>query len=316
MILREEGNDIRGLAPAKLNLVLAVYGKREDGYHEIETLMTPVDLFDEIVVSRRLSGIMLECDVDWVPSGEENLVHRAAARAMRRFGLPGGVAIRLVKRIPAGAGLGGGSSDAATTLAAVARLHGLHPAPGDLHEEAAALGSDVPFFLYGTSAVCRGRGEQVAPIGGLPVRHYVLVVPDLHVSTKAVYEALESSLTPGTSPRKIVPGFLMGEDGRLAERDCFNGLEDAAFRRFPELRTVKFEMERRTGRDATMTGSGSGFFVIATTRREAEDLRSRLEGWIGRGRAYALTTAHARGERLKEKPRGNYRSAGEADGEP
>jgi 4-diphosphocytidyl-2-C-methyl-D-erythritol kinase len=292
MILRPEGEGLRIHAPAKLNLFLDVLGRREDGYHEIATVMTPVDLYDEILLERRESGIELTCDASWVPSGEENLAWRAADLALGRHDLPGGVSIRLTKRIPAGAGLGGGSSDAAAVLAGVPRLFGRSPSPADLQEDAASLGSDVPFFLHGTSAVCRGRGEIVEPLDGCRTCHYVLVVPGLHVATRAVYESIRLKLTPENARRKIIPGLLMGEDCRVAERAWFNGLEAAAFRRYPELRALHGEVERASGRVVRMTGSGSGFFMAAATRKEAVARGSALENQLGWGRAYALTTAH------------------------
>jgi 4-diphosphocytidyl-2-C-methyl-D-erythritol kinase len=293
MIVRKEGDGIRLLAPAKLNLFLQVLGRRDDGYHEIETLMTPVDLFDEIVLRRRPAGIGLRCDVSWVPDGPDNLAWRAAERALRRFDLPGGISIRLTKRIPAGAGLGGGSSDAAAVLAGVPRLFGRTPSPAEIQEEAAALGSDVPFFLHGAPAICRGRGEIVEPLEDFPVRHYVLVVPGLQVDTKAVYDWLRLKLTAAEDPRKIVPGLLMGEDCRVAERAWFNGLEEAAFQRYPELRALRGELERWAGRVVRMTGSGSGLFMSATDGKEATDLAAALGIRLGWGKAFALETARS-----------------------
>src|SRR4051812_16244259 len=162
MIVRSIAGGVEVLAPAKLNLFLEVLGRRPDGYHEIETLMVTVDLYDALTVTELDSeGIILECDDPTLPTGKENLVVKAAERLKAAASCPRGARIGLKKAIPAQAGLAGGSSDAAATLVALDQVWDLRmPAPA-LYAVAAEIGSDVAFFLHGPSAICRGRGEQV-----------------------------------------------------------------------------------------------------------------------------------------------------------
>ena len=180
-------------APAKINLYLRVLGKRNDGYHQIETLMQAIDIYDEITLERS-DTIEITCDDPSLPLDESNLAFKAASALQDRFYFPG-VKIDLKKRIPSGAGLGGGSSDAAFVLRGLCRLYGLFPTPEEILEIAAGIGSDVPFFLSGGQAQVTGRGEIVRSIH-LP-NHYdiVVIIPPITTSTAEVYSDLRIDLT-------------------------------------------------------------------------------------------------------------------------
>ncbi|MBV8077309.1 MAG: 4-(cytidine 5'-diphospho)-2-C-methyl-D-erythritol kinase, partial [Planctomycetaceae bacterium] len=165
MIVRPTAEGVEVLAPAKLNLFLEILGRRDDSYHEVESLMVAVDLYDTLTFVEDPSGaITLRCDDPTLPTGRDNLVVRAAERLREASGCPRGAAIALRKAIPAQAGLAGGSSDAAATLQALDRLWDLRTPPGRMDALAGALGSDVAFFRRGPAAVCRGRGERVEAV--------------------------------------------------------------------------------------------------------------------------------------------------------
>src|SRR6266513_5450312 len=154
------------LAPAKINLSLKILGRRSDGFHEIETVIAPISLYDEIKVEKRSgkTGIVFRCDVPSVPQGDDNLVVRAAKAFVAKAKIDAAISIELQKKIPHGAGLGGGSSDAASTLLGLNELFEAGLEQGDLLKLAAQIGSDVPFFVVRGPAICRGRGEDVRPI--------------------------------------------------------------------------------------------------------------------------------------------------------
>ncbi len=286
MIVSETAGGLRALAPAKLNLFLEVLGGRTDGYHEIETLMVAVDLFDELTFAEEPSGrISLVCDEPSLPTDSGNLVVRAAERLREAAGTGRGASIALRKAIPAEAGLAGGSSDAAATLAALDRLWGLGLTPESLGSVAAGVGSDVSFFLRGRAAVCRGRGERVDPIRvGSPL-HFVLVRPPVGVRTADVYRAL----TLPDRPRPIDPILeaLRSGDTAAVGRGLFNRLQPVAERLVPELVRIREALEslvpsRLDGH--LMSGSGSAYFGLARDRDAAEAAARQLEtlglGWV------------------------------------
>jgi 4-diphosphocytidyl-2-C-methyl-D-erythritol kinase len=245
--------------PAKINLHLAIPGKRSDGFHEIETVMAEISLHDDLVVERAPAGIELAViGDDSVPSGPENLVHRAAAAVLG----PGeGVRMRLTKRIPAGSGLGGGSSDAAGTLLALDEMFGLRDRGADLAATAASLGSDVPFFLHGGVAICRGRGEKVEPVPGVPPFSVTLFLCGTHVPTNQVYGALELPLTPrGQGLTLCLDALRAGDPGKVIGATV-NDLEAPAFSLFEDLRGLR-DLLRDVGMEGVrLSGSGSALFA-------------------------------------------------------
>jgi 4-diphosphocytidyl-2-C-methyl-D-erythritol kinase len=249
---------------AKVNLGLKVLGKRPDGYHEIRTVYQTVSLSDEmeVSVSSRQGEIHVECDQPDLPSGRENLVHRAASLWRRARGFKAGVRLRLKKRIPVGAGLGGGSSDAAVTLLALERLTGNHLDPPAFLDLAARLGSDVPLFLEGGRVLGCGRGEEVYPLADLPPRPCLIAFPGFAVSTAEAYKAVGLRLTSGGEKHKI---------SSLGKRSPFpleewgpaeNDFETFVFARWPELAKVKGQLIRAGAETASLTGSGSALYAV------------------------------------------------------
>ena len=283
------GAAVRILAPAKINVGLAVLGQRSDGYHELRTIFQAVSLCDRIELRRARAGVRVRCPA--LPGlGERNLAHRAATLFLERTGVPGGVRIDLEKRIPAGGGLGGGSSDAAAVLLGCCRLFGVIPEPGLLRAWAATLGSDVPFFLDGGSAIGSGRGELIEPLA--PFKGKVVAL--LHLGTEglataAVYRRLEPSALTGRERafNMVVARWREGDLRRLGEK-LFNDLEAPAFALSPGLPDVKEALCASGALGALLCGSGSGVFGLFGSEEEAERARSQLRARI----AGRLVKAH------------------------
>ena len=249
---------------------LKVLGRRPDGYHEIRTVYQTVSLCDEmeVSVSFRQGEIHLECDQPDLPAGRGNLVHRAATLWRRARGFKGGIGLRLRKRIPAGAGLGGGSSDAAITLLALEQLTGNQLDPWKRWELAASLGSDVPLFLHGGRVLGCGRGEEVYPLTDLPAQPCLIAFPGFSVSTAEAYQAVGLQLTSEGEKRKII---------RLGKRSPFpleewgpaeNDFETFVFARWPELAKVKGQLIRAGAKTASLTGSGSALYAVFASAQQ------------------------------------------------
>ncbi|WP_456413808.1 4-(cytidine 5'-diphospho)-2-C-methyl-D-erythritol kinase [Oceanithermus profundus] len=250
-------------ACAKLNLGLAVRGRRADGYHELHTLFATVDVCDEVRLAPRAEGVRLRVAGEVaVPEGPENLAWRAAAAYLEAAGVPGGVEIELAKRVPAGAGLGGGSADAAAVLRGLAKVY---PAGVDLAALARGQGADVPFLLRGGLAEARGVGEELRFLEPVEV-HFVLVKPPFEVPTAGAYAALEPR---DFGPELDVPGILEALR-RAAPPPWRNDLERAVFFAYPPLADLKRLLEEHGLGGALMSGSGSTLFAPVESREKAE----------------------------------------------
>ncbi|MEO6810834.1 MAG: 4-(cytidine 5'-diphospho)-2-C-methyl-D-erythritol kinase [Isosphaeraceae bacterium] len=263
MRIRSLADGVECLAPAKLNLFLEVLGKRPDSYHEIETLMVAVDLFDTLHVKDDSSGrITLRCDDPTLPTGSENLVVRAAERLKAEVGGCRGATITLSKSIPAQAGLAGGSSDAAATLAALNQLWNLKVPEDRLDALAGEIGSDVAFFRHGPAAVCRGRGEQVQNVHLTAPLHFVLVCPLKGVSTANVYRQLTPPDRPG-SIEPVLEALALGDTQALG-RSLFNRLQPVAETLEPSLVRVRKALTTLGSLldGHLMSGSGSAYFGL------------------------------------------------------
>jgi len=268
---------IRVRCPAKLNLFLEILGRRPDGYHELSTVMAPIGIYDTLTVREAKTFAL---DVEGPPLPGQNTVEKAYRAVARRRKIPG-VRAQLVKGIPAGSGMGGGSSDAAGMIEALDTLFDLGL---DRHEVAAEIGSDVNFFLERGPAHCTGRGEQVAPIPSGPPLHAVVYWPGFSLSTAAVYGRVREFLT--RSPR-IVIDFLnsFGREGPEGlGRVLFNRLELAAFALHPELAALRTRLSEFCPYGARMTGSGSALYGLcasgAEARRLAQRVRANLAGFV------------------------------------
>jgi 4-diphosphocytidyl-2-C-methyl-D-erythritol kinase len=264
------------LCPAKVNLYLRVVGRRPDGYHEVVTVMQPLTLADELTVTRGGTEISLECDLAELPAGPENLVWRAARQFQAETGSKWGVRLRLRKRIPVAAGLGGGSSDAAGTLLAMNDLAGQPLNQGGLHRLASRLGADVPFFLSREPAVGRGIGTQLKAVTLLPY-WYLLVNPREPLSTRWVYENLDLDNLPG-------PPATETWDPEHPETWVRNDLGTVVVRRFPELVPVLAGLGESGARCQGISGSGPTLFGLFSSREAAQQaglgLRRTFRGWL------------------------------------
>ena len=257
---------VRVRAPAKVNLWLEVLRRREDGYHDLSTLMLPLRVGDDVAVELRptAEGITLSCEAEGVPADARNLAHRAAAAYLSRTGWETGVALSVLKRTPVGAGLGGGSSDAAAVLRVLNAL-APHPLPLDaLLEVGRSLGADVPFFVLGVPALATGIGEVLEPVSGLPAYPLVLITPPVHVATGTIYRRL--TLTRGT-PRITLTALLAGPWclSPLMEND----LESVTASDHPVVSDIRGWLLENGALGARMSGSGPTVFGVFRTPGEA-----------------------------------------------
>ena len=257
-------------APAKINLSFEIKGRREDGFHEIETLMAPISLSDRLTIElgKSTGGIQFSCDDSSLSNGEANLVVQAARLFQEATKIGTGVEIALEKKIPHGAGLGGGSSDAAATLVGLNELFETHLDKKDLIELAAQIGSDVPFFILGSAATCRGRGEIVEP-ARLPVNFNLLLVkPDFGVPTPWAYERWKNS--------RELPSLNYTLQ-KFSGVHFVNDLERPVFEKFLFLGHLKtwLRLQPEVGA-ALLSGSGSTVFAVLRGDADAEKLAARI----------------------------------------
>jgi len=256
------------LAPAKINLFLRVLRKRADGYHDIVSLMQKITLYDELIFYPIPTGIVLNCPGSDLPTSEDNLVFRAAQSIFAYANYPSGVEIKLTKKIPLAAGLGGGSSDAATTLIALNKICSLNLKKNELMKLGAKIGADVPFFVFGNNALASGIGDKLKALQDLPKINLVLIKPQFELSTKMVYENLNLRLTRGKNNYSI-PRFLKMSD---IIRELHNDLESVSLEMHPELADLKKMLLRHGALGALMSGSGPTVFGIFRDGKEAKKI--------------------------------------------
>ncbi len=274
-------------SPCKVNLLLNVLGKRADGFHELESVMHPVKAFDSLSFARRKNGLLLTCNSPSLPTDSRNLVHRAATAFLQAARLKEGVRIHLEKRIPLAAGLGGGSGNAATTLSGLNELFGDPLSARQLEQIAAALGSDIPFFLQTRPALATGRGEKIQSLDFFPALHgaaFVLVHPGFGVSTPWTYENLARfpealNGKPGRAQKLI--SLLQTADLKNAGREFYNSLEAPVLEKYPVLALYQ-EFLRNHGAAATlMSGSGSTTFAVTGNLAAAQELAGKCKSKFG-----------------------------------
>ena len=270
-------------SPAKVNLILKVLRRREDGYHDIASLMQKMSLADEMEFTPRKEGIALACPGSDLPTGEGNLVVRAARALFAEAGFTGGVEITLRKRIPTAAGLGGGSSNAATTLTALNSLFQFGFDRERLIGIGARLGADVPFFIYGSSAWAFGIGEILEPAETPPGMWLVLVNPGFEVPTKWVYQGLNLPLTK-TPLKYTIPTFSGVRDLAAA---LSNDLETVTVARYPVLEELKGFLRRQGALGSLMSGSGPTVFGLFDNEPDA----IKAEGALRTSYPYAVFKA-------------------------
>jgi len=262
------------LAPAKTNLSLKILARRGDGFHEIETLMVPISLADKINIEKQTRSIDFTCGDPSVPKGDENLVVRAAKAFFDATNIKSGVSITLEKKIPHGAGLGGGSSDAASTLLALNQLLDTKLPREALAKMAETIGSDVPFFVFQSAATCKGRGELVT---SKPLRErlsILLLKPEFGVSSTWAYLRWQDS--------KEIPGVAYGAQ-EFAGQTFVNDLERAVFEKFVFLAKLKMWLLKQVEVGvALMSGSGSTVFAVMRSNVDADLVARRAREELDR----------------------------------
>ena len=268
-------------ARAKINLGLHVLRKRGDGFHDLETVFLPIPLAD-IVTVRPADRISLTCSDPTLPTDERNLCIRAALLLASEYGVKDGASINLEKHIPWGAGLGGGSSDAAATLQLLAILWSLDVPDSHLHAMACTLGSDVPFFLCKGPAHGTGRGERLVPLidsnTGFPYRfpfHVVLVVPSVRVPTAAAY----ANVRPNAVDRPDLRILVVSNDLQRWQAELVNDFEVSVFEMYPSIRKAKETLNVSGSVYTTLSGSGSTVYGIFDGLSKAQLAASNLQGY-------------------------------------
>jgi 4-diphosphocytidyl-2-C-methyl-D-erythritol kinase len=256
-------------AHAKINLGLRILGRRPDGYHEIETLFQEISLHDTLEAHERPRGITLSCSRTDLPVNEKNLVYRAAALLQRTCGVEIGCDLALEKRIPMGAGLGGGSSDAAAALKSLNLLWQLGLSQARLLELAGQLGSDVPFFILGGAALGRGRGEQLQPVRIFQDYWGVLIYPNLYVSTQWVYHSGTFDLTKSMKSSKLHSLTSYANAPAEWETALINDLQPVVFQKYPHLQLILRQLKEHGAFHASMSGSGSSLFGLFAREDQA-----------------------------------------------
>lgn len=269
---------IRALAAAKINLYLDVLRRREDGYHEIETLYQPIGLWDELIFEETPGGIELSGDEPSIPWNEDNLCHRAARAVLGKTGCARGLRISVSKGIPSGAGLGGGSADAAATLIALDKLFDLGLSERELLDMALELGSDVPFFILGKPAIGRGRGEILEEVPGLRGGWILIVKPDVTISTKWAYQNLNLVLTKAVGTATLT-ALLSGLDRfPNARLETHNSFETGVVEHFPSVAGVLAVLRNGKPILSSLSGSGSACFAIFREEGEAREVSTCFSG--------------------------------------
>ena len=261
------------LAPAKLNLLLKITGQRADGYHELLSILVPVDLYDKLKITKLERGLEVYCSGRELPKGKDNLVNRAAVSFFEKTGIKKGAKITVIKKIPVCSGLGGGSSDAAATLKGLNRLWGNPLAIEDVERLALPLGADVPFFLLQRPSIAMGIGEKLQPIKNFPLFWYVIFSPNLMVSTAWVYKMVKLSLTNRVSQSNMeefkkatfnIPDILS------------NDLESVTLSKYPFLCSIKASLIELGAIGALMTGSGPSLFGLFDSAQKAQEAGKML----------------------------------------
>jgi len=282
-------------SPCKVNLLLNILGKRPDGFHEVETIMQPVNICDELRFARTGKEVSLTCNEPSLPVDSGNLVHRAATSFLQTAKISDGIKIHLEKKLPLAAGLGGGSGNAATTLLALNEMFGKPLAFGDLDRIAATLGSDVPFFLQSKPALATGRGEKIRPLENFPALRdafILLVHPGFGISTAWAYQQLanfHAALNGRRGRAEQLISLLQAADIQAAGAEFYNSLEAPALKKFPLLVLFQ-EFFRANGAVSLMSGSGSTTFALIRGKAGAENLLEKFKGKFGQANWTALVS--------------------------
>jgi 4-diphosphocytidyl-2-C-methyl-D-erythritol kinase len=269
-------------APAKVNFFLEIKNRKSNGYHNLESIMQTISLYDILSFELTKEGIFFECNDKYLQNNKTNIVYKAALAIKNHFNIKSGIKIYLKKVIPVGAGLGGGSSDAALTLKALVKLWNIKTTIYELEQIAVKLGADVPFFLTGGTALCEGIGENVTPLKSINNLNIILVNPGFSIFTANVYKKVKLPLTKQIKIHTIKS--LICNDFfniRSAFNNCFNRLEEFVFPEYPEIVKIK-KFLNGLGCVSLMSGSGPtvfGIFDFHITRFKSAESEFRKNNW-------------------------------------
>lgn len=269
-------NSMKIKTRGKVNLILDVLGKRDDGYHEVEMILQSIDLYDVMEFTLKKSGITLHCNHKWVPEDERNIVYKIAKLLQEEYDIKQGIEITIHKNIPVSAGLAGGSSNAAGTLKVLNRLWKLNLSLEKLMEHGRKIGADVPFCLLGGTALARGIGEILQPLPALPPVWLVLVKPPIPVSTARVYQNLilkEDTEHPQT--QRVLQGIKEGNIGKIIPH-LYNMLEGVSGTAHPEIVRIKRRLQNLGAKGVLMSGSGPTIFGICKNREQAQFIYKKM----------------------------------------
>lgn len=271
----DESRVIRAKAHAKLNLSLCILGRRPDGFHQVETILHAIDLCDELTLTPTKGEVKVECNVDI--EEETNLCRRSALLLREATGCRESVHIRLQKKIPTGSGLAGGSSDAAATLEALNRLWELGLSKEELAEIAAKLGCDIPFFLWGGTALGTNRGDMIRPLDSHPRLWFLLAKPEFEVPTAWAYREVDRYPLRQPMTEQMLSALMVGSPQAIA-RALHNDLEEPVMRCHGELAELKKRLLEAGCLGAALCGSGSAVFGLAKDRLSAREALKKVEG--------------------------------------
>lgn len=268
-------------SPAKINLFLKITGKRPDGYHDLVSLMCGISLRDRVVLWPENDSISVTCDYPGVPEDETNLAARAAAKFYECHPAADRVTIEIEKQIPVGAGLGGGSSNAATVLSGLNRYYDQPLTPTELSDLGATIGADVPFFLFNRPALAAGTGDRLTAFEGLDEHTVLVIYPGFGIPTAEVYKKLNLGLTKCENHLK---SFFLKQNGFIPAQHLCNDLETVVIPQYPEIADVKKRLMKYGAEGALMSGSGSSIFGLfaesQTARTAAEALTPQYGGAV------------------------------------
>jgi 4-diphosphocytidyl-2-C-methyl-D-erythritol kinase len=268
----EVDKKVKIISPAKINLFLNVLKKRDDGYHEVETVLQAIELYDEISLMEIGRGVEVICLEGEAPSGKANLAYQAATVILKNHKIKSGVRIEIKKRIPIAAGLGGGSSNAAATFMGLNKLWKLNLSRTRLIELAASVGMDVPFFISGGRAIGTGRGDEITPLADWQHFWLVLLLPKFSILTHNAYQNLD--LTNEKSRLKTVLSHLKDENLKKA---LYNRFEEVTTKEYPVIRIMKDKLVSLGAEGALMSGSGPAVFGIVRQRAQAEKIAMAVQ---------------------------------------
>ncbi|WP_017729512.1 4-(cytidine 5'-diphospho)-2-C-methyl-D-erythritol kinase [Halalkalibacterium ligniniphilum] len=278
-------------APAKINLSLDVLHKRQDGFHEVEMIMTTVDLADRIDLTEiEEDKIIVDVSEGFVPNDQRNLAYQAALLLKKRYHIKKGVSIYITKRIPVSAGLAGGSSDAAATLKGLNQLWKLGLSTEELADLGAEIGSDVSFCVYGGTALATGRGEIIQPIASPPPCWVILAKPPIGVSTADIYKQVDVSKIEHGNTKAMIRAI---EEQSFQDicRHLHNGLEFVTLDLYPEVRKIKEQMSRFGADGVLMSGSGPTVFGLVQKESRVHRIYNGLRGFCSHVYAVRLISS-------------------------